>query len=94
MPATGRECPKCRYDFAGEFEAWRESCPLRGQCPECGFEFAWVDLLGKPQVRGERRAGRTVRVPGPVGCAMLVLMALLLVAVTAIAVHWFTSGAA
>jgi hypothetical protein len=24
---------------------WHEQCPLRGICPECGIEFAWVEVL-------------------------------------------------
>jgi hypothetical protein len=37
-------CPRCGYDLRGECERWRDACPLRGRCVECGLDFAWADL--------------------------------------------------
>lgn len=44
-PATTPVCPRCGYDQTGAAAAWRESCPVEGQCSECGTGFAWGDLL-------------------------------------------------
>ncbi len=41
-------CPKCGYDQSGEIATWESACPLDGQCPECGIEFAWVNVI-RPQ---------------------------------------------
>lgn len=38
-------CPRCAYDMAGHIAAWRDSCPLHADCPECGLTFAWRDVL-------------------------------------------------
>lgn len=81
MPATGGECPKCAYSFEGEFAAWRESCPLRGRCPECGFGFAWGDLFGTTRAKGGGRARPSVRIPGWIGCTVSLLIVVVLVVV-------------
>lgn len=44
-PGVPRQCPRCAYDLAGVITSWRESCPLRGTCSECGLEFAWRDIF-------------------------------------------------
>ncbi|MEN0021513.1 MAG: hypothetical protein AAF747_11605 [Planctomycetota bacterium] len=48
---TTADCPRCGYDLGGEVAAWdrRETndCPLRGMCSECGYEFAWRDVLNE-----------------------------------------------
>lgn len=31
----------------GQTSLWRESCPLRGRCSECGLEFRWSHVLGE-----------------------------------------------
>lgn len=51
----GREptCPRCGYDLSGHVSAWNtpsptawgSSCPLDGQCSECGLAFAWREVL-------------------------------------------------
>ncbi len=38
-------CPRCGYDLRGAVAAWAESCPLQGQCAECGLAFSWAHLL-------------------------------------------------
>lgn len=38
-------CPRCGYDLSGTVNAWKESCELRGTCSECGYEYAWADVL-------------------------------------------------
>jgi hypothetical protein len=38
-------CPRCGYDLSGHIESWREACPLRGVCSECGLAFRWYDVL-------------------------------------------------
>ncbi|MEM7629023.1 MAG: hypothetical protein AAF356_06325 [Planctomycetota bacterium] len=40
-------CPRCGYDQSGEPATWRTSCPLGGQCPECGHAFRWADLFNE-----------------------------------------------
>lgn len=40
-------CPRCGYDLIGQTSLWRESCPMRGQCSECGLEFRWSHVLGE-----------------------------------------------
>lgn len=49
MPGTrsSREatCPRCGYDLRGEVRRWRETCPVNGQCTECGLAFRWVEVL-------------------------------------------------
>ncbi len=46
-PALQRtaRCPRCGYDLRGAVEAWTDSCPVTGQCAECGLRFEWGDLL-------------------------------------------------
>ena len=39
-------CPRCRYDMRGESGQWRDFCPIRGRCNECGYGFFWADLYG------------------------------------------------
>ncbi|MFG0252665.1 MAG: hypothetical protein ACF8NJ_07335, partial [Phycisphaerales bacterium JB038] len=38
-------CPRCGYDLRGTAFAWEEVCPLEGICPDCGHEFAWVNVF-------------------------------------------------
>lgn len=38
-------CPRCAYDLSSATAAWEESCPLHGQCWECGLHLAWADVL-------------------------------------------------
>lgn len=38
-------CPRCAYDLSSATAAWEESCPLQGQCWECGLNLAWADVL-------------------------------------------------
>ncbi len=47
MPLVPR-CPACAYDLSGIAESWREACPLRGVCPECGGSLDWRALLTRP----------------------------------------------
>lgn len=47
-------CPHCGYDLSGIAGSWKQLCPLRGRCSECGGWFWWSDLLGaaaRSQVR-------------------------------------------
>jgi hypothetical protein len=39
-------CPHCGYDQAGVVLSWKESCPLRGVCAECGRVIEYGPLLG------------------------------------------------
>ncbi|PCI08516.1 hypothetical protein COB72_08105 [bacterium] len=39
-------CPKCSYDLRGEIATWESQCSVDGQCPECGYEFAWSEVYG------------------------------------------------
>ncbi len=43
--ATMPECPRCGYDLRGAIATWREACPLRGTCTECGLAFQWAEVL-------------------------------------------------
>jgi len=43
-------CPKCGYDQSGEIATWEAECPVDGTCPECGFEFAWADVMNPSRV--------------------------------------------
>lgn len=40
-------CPRCTYDLRGSVATWEQTgtCPLHGQCNECGYPFAWDELL-------------------------------------------------
>ncbi len=38
-------CARCGYDFIGDVESWKESCPVAGVCSECGLGFEWADVL-------------------------------------------------
>ena len=44
-PDPGVNCPRCGYDLRGAMAMWREACPLRGTCVECGLDFEWAELL-------------------------------------------------
>ena len=39
-------CPRCGYDQRGVVAAWTDSCPIAGQCSECGLGFAWGNVFG------------------------------------------------
>ena len=43
-------CAKCGYDQSGEVATWQEQCPMRGRCPECGYEFNWGDVLDPSKI--------------------------------------------
>ncbi len=45
QPRTPPRCPRCGYDLRGAVATWAESCPLQGQCAECGLPLAWAELL-------------------------------------------------
>lgn len=34
----------------GKVDSWKECCPLRGRCSECGLEIEWRDLLSPLRV--------------------------------------------
>src|SRR5688572_8005690 len=38
-------CPRCGYDLGGAVASWREECPLRTTCPECGLGIDCRDVL-------------------------------------------------
>ncbi len=38
-------CPRCGYDLSGHVAAWNDTCPLHGQCSECGLTLRWANLL-------------------------------------------------
>jgi hypothetical protein len=38
-------CPRCGYDQSGEVARWKESCPTRGICVECGLDLEWGVLM-------------------------------------------------
>lgn len=46
-------CPRCGYDLRGAVEAWKEQCPMRGTCAECGLSFEWREIL-KPDYHKPR----------------------------------------
>lgn len=73
MPARQGYCPKCDYDLGGIRASWRESCPLRGVCPECGFQFNWGHLI-TPMSTTPHPARRTLRSPAWVGCLVFLLV--------------------
>jgi hypothetical protein len=39
-------CPRCGYDQSGVIATWREACPLRGLCSECGLDYECSTVLG------------------------------------------------
>ncbi|MGV6814188.1 MAG: hypothetical protein ACWA5W_04155 [Phycisphaerales bacterium] len=49
-PASTPICPKCGYDQSGEIATWEDQCPLVGQCPECGLEFEWANVMDPSRV--------------------------------------------
>ncbi|MBC7834638.1 MAG: hypothetical protein H7Y88_05995, partial [Phycisphaerales bacterium] len=44
-PVHLTDCPRCGYDLGGVIKAWSASCPLEGECSECGLTFAWCDVI-------------------------------------------------
>ena len=40
---SGRYCSRCGYDLTGLISGWRDRCPLRERCTECGLEIDWRD---------------------------------------------------
>lgn len=45
-------CPRCEYDQSGAIASWpNDSCPIRGTCPECGYDFAWREVLSPVERR-------------------------------------------
>ncbi|MCZ6834722.1 MAG: hypothetical protein O7G85_03015 [Planctomycetota bacterium] len=38
-------CPRCGYDQRGVVESWKDACPLKGLCSECGLEIEFAELL-------------------------------------------------
>ncbi len=38
-------CPRCGYDQRGAVAAWTDVCPMEGICSECGYRFAWSDVM-------------------------------------------------
>lgn len=59
-------CPRCDYDQSGAIASWAEACPLRGTCPECGYEFAWREVYSVQERTNARfvEHARVWRVPG------------------------------
>lgn len=47
MPANPSHCPYCGYDLRAVYASWKNSCPLRMMCSECGHEFEPGWLLGR-----------------------------------------------
>ncbi len=45
--ANSCSCPRCGYDLSGHVAAWNDTCPLHGQCSECGLSFNWANLLNQ-----------------------------------------------
>ncbi len=45
MSESTPTCPRCGYDLSGHTATWETSCPLGGQCSECGLRFAWREVL-------------------------------------------------
>jgi hypothetical protein len=41
VTSTQAVCPCCRYDVSGAVASWASTCPIEGQCPECGREYHW-----------------------------------------------------
>ena len=39
----GRYCSRCGYDLTGLVSGWRDRCPLRERCTECGLDIDWRD---------------------------------------------------
>ena len=37
--------PRCGYDLRGAIDTWRDACPLRGTCTECGLSIYWAEVL-------------------------------------------------
>ncbi len=48
-PAAPPLCPRCGYDQSGVVGAWRELCPLRGTCSECGHVFDFARVINAEQ---------------------------------------------
>lgn len=40
-------CPRCDYDLAGLIDSWREVCPLRATCSECGLEIDVANVISE-----------------------------------------------
>lgn len=38
-------CPRCGYDQRGLITTWTDTCPVIGLCSECGYTFAWSDVM-------------------------------------------------
>ncbi len=38
-------CARCGYNLSGTVASWSDACPVRGTCPECGFDQAWREVF-------------------------------------------------
>ncbi len=47
-------CPRCGYDLSGHTASWESSCPVEGQCSECGLEFFWREILREDEQANPR----------------------------------------
>src|SRR5688572_19491648 len=45
------ECPRCGYDLGGSAATWIASCPMAGECSECGLALEWADVLNPARRR-------------------------------------------
>ena len=45
-------CPRCDYGLQGTVRAWKNDCPLKSQCPECGLTISWGDLFNHKVLPG------------------------------------------
>ena len=64
-------CPRCGYDVSGPVPDWTESCPVRGQCSECGQGFAWGEVFfpDRNDLRGFFEHARRTSTPALIGSA-------------------------
>lgn len=70
-------CPRCGYDQSGAVATWAEACPLRGTCPECGYEFAWREVFNPDQKRLPRFVEHCRRRAIPLAAVRTLLWALI-----------------
>lgn len=71
-----RACFVCGYDQTGMIASWKDSCPLRGACSECGAMIEWSELF-RPELYEQKRFSEHPEARFPRDCVRTVWKALL-----------------
>ena len=70
-------CYRCGYDLSGHMATWESSCPVQGQCSECGLEFFWREILREDEQANPRHVEHCPRRAIPVAAVRTLLWCIL-----------------